>query len=100
MLIKSKEALAYVRSFVLQVPGGKRLCLGGKDKPLFVETTIYYKHKFRADLSDELIMDCLTKAGVIKDDRYIVQRILIKRCDIKEPRAEISVTETDSWFWG
>jgi len=99
MLIKSKAALYYEKGFMLQVPFVKRAELGSQEHPLIVEADIYYPWRFRGDLSGEMILDSLTHAGVITDDRYVVKQIWRKRFDKKDPRAEITVMELDEWEW-
>jgi len=99
MLIKSKAARYYEKGFMLQVPFIKRAELGSKEHPLIVEADIYYPWKTRGDLSGEMILDSLTHAGVISDDRYVVKQVWRKRYDKKDPRAEITVMELDEWQW-
>jgi len=99
MLIKSKAALYYEKGFMLQVPFIKRAGLGSQEHPLVIEADIYYPWKTRGDLSGEMILDSLTHAEVISDDRYVVKQVWRKRFDKKNPRAEITVMELDDWQW-
>jgi len=94
-LPKSKEAQDYERAFKLLNLKHCGLKLGGKDKPLVVKGDIYYKHKYVADLSIELILDCMTKAGIIADDRYVVGHNIWKRQDKENPRIDLWVREIE-----
>ena len=97
--IKSKEALQYVESFVYHIKPEQKLKLGSKEKPLAVEGDIYYRQKFVADLSVELVLDALKAASVITDDRFVVWTDIRKRRDLRAPRIDLVVTELDSWDW-
>ena len=98
-LIKSAEALRYVRDFLAQIGTVYRVGIGDKDAPLSIEGDIFYPWRFKGDLSGELIMDCLTKAGVISDDRYVVEQIWRKRYDPETPRVELIIREIEKWRW-
>lgn len=98
-IIKSKEALRYLKDFVAQIGAVYRVGLGDKGKPLSIEGDIFYPWRYKGDLSGELIMDCLTKAGVINDDRYVVEQIWRKRYDLETPRVELIIRELDEWRW-
>ena len=99
MSIKSKDALSYLESLAWQVRADQRLALGDKTHPLVVEGDIFYRTRFRADLSIELILDALQKARVISDDRYVVAHAVTKRWDHENPRAVIRIEELDEWDW-
>jgi len=100
MVIKSKEARDYVDAFTLQARAqGVCLGLGDKDALLRVSGDIYYRDKHRADLSIELILDCCTKSGIIKDDRYVVWHDVKKRQDKENPRIELTIEELGDWRW-
>lgn len=99
LLIKSEDALAYVKAFGLQVPPLSRAGMGSKEKPLKVEGRLFYKTKFRGDLSGELVLDCLVGAGVISDDRYVVIQHWEKYHDSEVPRAELAIEEVSGWRW-
>ena len=99
MLIKSKEAREYEKAFSLQVTGKHKLGLGSKEHPIKISADVFYPWQTRGDLSGELIMDCLTKAGVIADDRFVVHQEFRKRYDKENSRVEIVVTELDKWDW-
>lgn len=99
-LIKSAEALGYEEVFERQVPQWARQRLGSQKHPLELRARIFMRHKWTSDLSLELIQDCLQKADVITDDRYIVRAVSEKKWDKDEPRAEIWIRELDTWGWG
>jgi len=91
MIIKSAKALSYVESFIRQVPKPLRVNI---DTPIAVTLTMYYQSN-RSDLSAELIYDCLQKAGVIKNDRQIVEAHHYKRIDKANPRVCWAVKEIE-----
>ena len=99
MSIKSKDALSYLESLAWQVRADQRLALGDKTHPLVVEGDIFYRTRFRADLSIELILDALQKAGVISDDRYVIHHNIRKRCDPHHPRSVLTIREVPRWNW-
>ena len=98
MLIKSAGALDYVKSLCLQTVAPERP-LGSKDLPLSVEGEVYYRQRYVADLSIELVLDALKKAGVISDDRYVVVHNVKKKQDKDNPRIELTITELVDWNW-
>ena len=94
-LPKSKKAQAYEKHFKEQTEHMGSPMLGGKDKLLIVEGSAFYKNKFVADLSIELVLDCMTKSGIIVDDRYVVKHNVDKKWDKENPRVELVVREID-----
>lgn len=84
LIIKSKKALAYSRAFLLQAPKMRAPFLG----PLAVEITIHYA-SMRPDLDESLILDLMQKAGIYRNDRQIVRRVVVRGYDQRSPRAEI-----------
>ena len=98
-LIKSKPALQYVDSVGWQVRADQQLELGSQEHPIAIHADIWYRDRFRADLSIELILDALQKARVISDDRYVVAHAVTKRWDHENPRAVIRIEELDEWDW-
>lgn len=97
-VIKSKAALEFMKR-AKNVPDDLRRELGSVDHPLFVRGVIYYPWKTRGDLSGEMVLDFLTGAKVISDDRYVVRQEWIKKYDREAPRAEVLVEELDNWEW-
>lgn len=89
-VIKSKEALDYMESFILQVPPALCLGLGSLNDPLGMDVVIYYRSR-RSDLSTEMVKDALQAAGVISNDRYIVEEHAYCFVDPTWPRAEIVI---------
>jgi Holliday junction resolvase RusA-like endonuclease len=69
---KSDAALQWVDDALRQIPGSARLGLGSKEQPLCISFWVRYASR-RPDLSVELIMDVLQKAGVISDDRWVYE---------------------------
>jgi len=100
MIIKSAEALHYEETFERQVPQWARQRLGSQKHPLELQARVFMRHKWTSDLSLELIQDCLEKADVISDDRYIVRKVSEKKWDRREPRVELWIRELDEWEWG
>lgn len=96
MVIKSAEALRYEADFLRQVTGPQRLGLSGN---LSLTAIIYYRSN-RSDLSDELLCDLLEKAGVIENDRCIVEKRLTKRIDKDSPRVEVRIEELEERMEG
>jgi Holliday junction resolvase RusA-like endonuclease len=95
MLIKSREALNWVKAAIDQVaPELRELRMGSADKPLAIVFIVYYKTR-RPDLSVELIMDMLQEAGVISDDRYVYETHAYKNFDPENPGVEIYVEYQD-----
>ncbi len=86
MLIKSKEALTYVEAFQIMLPGEYRdRKYGSLDEDLRLDVIIWYTSR-RPDLSIELVKDCLEKAGIIKNDRYIREEHIYGFVDKETPR--------------
>ena len=95
-LIKSKEALHYEEVFRLSTLRQRDSMLGSKTKLLRVEGDVYYRKRFVADLSIELVLDCMTKCGIIADDRYVVEIDIRKRWADDDGGIELTVTEIDA----
>lgn len=60
--------------------------------PVGVEITIWYKTRL-SDLDPSIILDCMQKAGVYKNDRLVEEMHLYKKLDKDNPRSEIRVYE-------
>lgn len=80
----------YERAFILQCQRYKGLMIDFEFK--FV-MTVYFKSK-ASDLDNaaKTILDCLQKAGAIKNDNLCMVIKLEKRIDKKEPRIEYYIT--------
>ena len=90
IVFKSQAALNWVEAALLQVPDGAKLELGSLDRPLIITMHVYYKTR-RPDLSGELVLDTLQKAGVIKDDRYVYEWHLYKHIDRDRPGVLVEI---------
>jgi len=91
IVIGSAKSLAYAADFERQVPATARLSLGGPDSHLRLSLRLYYPNwRFDADFAS--ISDCLQRAGVISNDRWIrVISIDARELDKANPRAEILI---------
>lgn len=91
MVIKSAGALKSTNDFIYQL---KEQMKGHETLTGIVRLTMiaYYPNN-RHDLDDSLICDCLQKAGAIKNDRQIVEKILLKKFDKNNPRIKIEIVE-------
>jgi len=102
-VVKSKEALAYERDALRQIPAAARQRLEG---PIAVTIRIWYASE-RPDLDESIILDCLQdrfhrlspkgprvllQAGVYRNDRQVREKHIFHAIDYRNPRAEISVT--------
>ena len=88
---KNPAVAAYERDFRVQVPSECRgLLLGGLASPLRAIITVFYRSR-RSDLDCALVYDCLQTAGVITNDRYIVEKHEFAGVDPQNPRVEITV---------
>lgn len=94
IIAKSQKARAWTESALWQLketvgtlPQGG---VGSAEQPLSVTFVVYYKSK-RPDLSIELILDVLQKAGVIKDDRYVYEYRAIKRFSKDDPGVRVII---------
>jgi len=72
MVIKSAEARAWVKCSLSAIPEEARLGLGSADRPLKMLFECFYESK-RPDLSVELVLDVLERAGVISNDRHVYE---------------------------
>lgn len=91
-LIKSQQALVWTKDAILQIPADARQGLGSADQPVSVTCHCYYE-SHRPDLSIELILDALQKAGVISDDRYVYQFHAFKHFSKTCPGVRVTVEE-------
>jgi len=80
-----------MEAFALQVPAKYRnILLGGLKKPLRLIATVFYQSR-RSDLDVSAIMDGLQAAGVIANDRFIIEQHLYAEVDSANPRVELTV---------
>ena len=87
--IKPPKVQEAAKSFVYQAKSqwGRRRPL---EAPIYVKMDIYYQSR-GPDLDDSFICDCLEKAGVIGNDRYLFHKHLTKLLDKNNPRVEIEL---------
>lgn len=89
-VIKSKEALEWVEAACLHVPVECKLGWGSPEQLLSVTCRCYYE-THRPDLSIELVLDTLQKAGVIADDRYVHEIHAYKEFSKLTPGVSVTV---------
>jgi Holliday junction resolvase RusA-like endonuclease len=90
---KSEDAERYVQDFCRQVPlECRNLRLGSLETPLRLILTSYYPSR-RSDLDIAIVMDSLQIAGVIRNDRDIIEQHLFAGVDAKNPRVELTIEE-------
>jgi len=89
MVIKNAKALKAMDDFILQMKAqwNYRDPMAG---PIRLIAVIYYQSN-RSDLDDSLLCDCLQKAKLILNDNQLVEKVLTKRIDPKNPRVEFSL---------
>ncbi len=90
MVIKSRKALDFEKSFLDQVPVEARILAGDANHPLALWAHVYYQSN-RSDLSVELLKDLLQKAAVITDDRWIKAEFLFGSIDRDCPRIHLAL---------
>ncbi len=95
MFIKSKNAREYESSFLEQIKLWRGMSKSYKDQcaiteDVIFEADIYYGTR-RKDLDESLILDCLQKSGVYKNDRQVKKKIVTHHIDKDFPRAEIKL---------
>lgn len=100
--IKSKKALEYTESAILQIPDRCKLMLEG---PIKLTVVAYYASR-RPDLDLSVLMDALQakfkgseaprkliRRGVYLNDRQLIEQHFYRRLDKLNPRCEIQVEE-------
>ena len=98
---KSKAALDYVKHFMACNMVPARPPMGGKEEVLVVAGNVFYQDRFRGDLAIELVLDCLTKSGIIRDDRFCIRHAVSKCQDKEDPRIDLIVAAipVDEYDW-
>lgn len=92
---KNPEVVQYERAFPLFVPQEYRnLRLGSLTEPLAASIKVFYPSR-RSDLDVALVLDCLQSAGVIANDRYVVEQHLFSAVDRVHPRVEIEIRRAE-----
>ena len=69
-----------------------RLQVGSRDQRLSVSFWVRYR-TYRPDLSTELILDMLEKAGVISNDRWVFEKHECKAVDRNNPGVDIVIKD-------
>lgn len=88
---KNPAVVAFERDFQRLVPPDyKNRRMGSLTQPLRAIVTVYYPSR-RQDLDCALVFDCLQAAGVIANDRYVIEQHLYAEVDAKNPRVEIAL---------
>lgn len=95
-VILSGEAQAWLAAACMLCPADLKIEVGSREYPVVLLCDMFYA-SHRSDLSVELAMDMLQKAGVVKDDRWVVATVARKYREPGAPRAEILVVELASW---
>jgi len=90
MLIKSKEALAWLKDANKQILAEHRQGAGSAQQPLCITFWIRYKDR-RPDLSVELVLDFLESAHVISNDRYVFEYHAYKEILPSNPGVDILI---------
>lgn len=80
MVIKQLGAFTFEKDFMLQV---KKIPVPYKGK-VALSALVYYPNN-RQDLEIELLKDCIEKAGIVKNDKQIVEYRRIKRSSCPDP---------------
>ncbi len=91
-MVKNSEVKAYEKAFILQLPPEwKKRNL---DRPFSCEIAFYYRTS-SSDLDGgwKIILDCLQRAGAIKNDNLMYYQVGRKYIDAKNPRIIIEIEE-------
>lgn len=94
LMIKSRKALGWLEAAAWQIPEEAKRKVGSPDQPLRIEFFVRYETRM-PDLSTELILDMLQKNGVIRDDRYVFEKIEHKIIDREDPGVDLVITATE-----
>lgn len=90
LIIKSAKALSYAEAFLLQAPK----LASPISVPVCVEATIHYS-SMRPDLDESLILDLMQRAGIYRNDRLVIKKVITRGFDKACPRADIRVYPLD-----
>lgn len=93
LVIKSRKALDWLEAAAWQIPAEIKRRVGGPDQPLHIVFYVRYETR-HPDLSTELIMDMLQETDVIRDDRYVYEKVEHKIIDGEDPGVDIVITGT------
>ena len=92
MLIKSREALDWQKAAIMQIPASAKVGAGSKTELLAISFWVRYESR-RPDLSVELILDTLERAGVVSNDRWVYETHAYKEIDPDNPGVEVLIEE-------
>lgn len=93
MSIKSANARRCTKHYIAQM---EKIWQGKSpitNEIKFIATIYYPSH--RQDADESLLMDCLQKSGIIKNDRQIKQKMIDIKIDKSNPRCEITLGGID-----
>lgn len=90
-MAKQKKLYDYENSFSIQMSAYNYKLIDGNFK---FEIDVYYPNR-RSDLDNSLkvVLDCLQKCGVIRNDNRCLEIIARKHLDKENPRIEFTITE-------
>lgn len=88
-IIPKPEAISWEKTALMQIPADHRIGLEG---PIRLTCVVYYANR-RSDLDIALVMDTLQHAGVIKNDRSVIEIHATKKLDPSNPRVELVIEE-------
>jgi Holliday junction resolvase RusA-like endonuclease len=89
---KNPEVVAFERDFARLVPRDVCKGLGSLERPLRAIVSVFYPSR-KSDLDCALLYDCLQTAGVVTNDRHIIEKHEFGHVDKDNPRVEIIVEE-------
>ena len=89
-VIKSDKALQWVQDALKQIPSHAKQNIGSAEHPIRASFHVYYETR-RPDLSVELVLDVLQKAGVISDDRHVYECHGFKWFDKYRPGVQVEL---------
>lgn len=89
-VIKSKPAMQFEKDFAKQVARPKEAYEG----PVALLVAVWYEDR-RRDLDISLLQDCIQKAGIIKNDRQIIEIHAYRGIDKKQPRVQFLLEARD-----
>ena len=95
-IIKSDKARQFCKDFAMQAPLAEMIF----DDVMLV-CKIYYYH-LKNDLDEALVMDCLEKAKIIKNDRQIKAKYVEHGLDRENPRVVIALrtlSDKENFKW-
>ena len=89
LIIKSQKARTFEELFPLQIKPKPEDCI--MEGEVVLDAAIFYKTQ-RPDLDESLLMDCIQKVGLIKNDRQIREKHIYHAIDKLNPRCEFIIS--------